>query len=60
MSLNNPAIRKYAYGLVALAMALLLAFDIVTAEQVTFSVDMLERAVVALTSLMAYLKTDVT
>ena len=53
----HPEVRKAIYGLVSLLMAVLIAYEVVTAEQLELTIGYVERAIVLLTALMAFLKT---
>ena len=54
---KHPEVRKAIYGLVSLLMAVLIAQEIVTADQLELTIDYVERVIVLLTAFMAFLKT---
>lgn len=53
----TPEVRKAVYGIVTIAFTFSLAYGWVTTEQVQMSVEAVERIIMALTSLMAFLNT---
>ena len=54
----TPARRKAIYGVVGGVFTLLLAFNIITADQMTSWLDILTRAFAAAATLMAFFNTD--
>lgn len=55
----TPEIRKAIYGFVTVGLTFALAYDIVSTEQVQLTIDLLAQVVMALTALMAFLKTNI-
>jgi len=55
----TPEIRKAIYGLVTILLTFALAYGFITTEQVQVSIDLIGQVVMALTSLMAFLNTNI-
>ena len=55
---EHPEVRKAIYGIVSLAVTFALAYELITTEQLELTIGIIERMVVALTALMAFLKTQ--